>query len=230
MTLIPDFAPLRVLALDLHALLAPPLVDVLAAAQIDLLGISTDSDDAIARCALHPPDALLLLTDWRAAAATFGLITAVHRRAPQTPLVVVATTSRPLYLITCFLAGARGYALCDGLADLAEVLRVARRGGCACCAASRAAVTAASGPLSPRERVIAAHIAAGRTTAEIAALMGVKASTVETHIKRMLQKIGGRTRLEIAMWWMYHVELTGALPGNEGEADGACGAAEPRFT
>lgn len=186
MTLIPGAAPLRVLALDPHALLDPPMVDVLAAAQIDLLGVSTDGDDAIARCALRPPDAVLLLTDWRAAPATFGLIAAMHRRAPQTPLLVVATSSRPLYLITCFLAGARGYALREGLADLPAVLQVARRGGCGCCAASRAAVTAAAGPLSPRERVIAAHIAAGRTTAEIAALMGVKASTVETHIKRML--------------------------------------------
>jgi DNA-binding CsgD family transcriptional regulator len=44
-------------------------------------------------------------------------------------------------------------------------------------------------------------VAAGHTSLEIAALLGIKPTTIETHIEHILRKIGGRSRIDIATWW-----------------------------
>jgi LuxR family quorum sensing-dependent transcriptional regulator len=48
--------------------------------------------------------------------------------------------------------------------------------------------------LSKRERECMRWVAAGRTDQEIAALMGLAASTVRFHIDRARRKLGARTR------------------------------------
>jgi len=84
-------------------------------------------------------------------------------------------------------------------------------GGVACCSSSgnelarRIVQTRA---LSPRERLIAAQVAAGQTNSEIASTLGLKTATIDTHVERILRKIGGRTRVDIATWWLQHVGLS----------------------
>jgi predicted ATPase/DNA-binding SARP family transcriptional activator/DNA-binding CsgD family transcriptional regulator len=53
-------------------------------------------------------------------------------------------------------------------------------------------------PLSPRERQIAALIAAGSTNAQIAAALGVAPRTVDTHVRNILKKLGAASRAEVA--------------------------------
>jgi DNA-binding NarL/FixJ family response regulator len=49
-------------------------------------------------------------------------------------------------------------------------------------------------PLSPRERDVLTEIALGRSNAEIALRLGLKASTVKTHVSNILSKAGARSR------------------------------------
>jgi DNA-binding NarL/FixJ family response regulator len=51
--------------------------------------------------------------------------------------------------------------------------------------------------LAPREREILRHIASGQTTKEIAAALGVGTKTVETHRRRMMEKLNRHSVAEL---------------------------------
>jgi DNA-binding CsgD family transcriptional regulator len=59
---------------------------------------------------------------------------------------------------------------------------------------------AADDPLSPREREVAALIAAGLTSREIATQLVVSERTVDTHADHIRTKLGLRSRADIAAW------------------------------
>ena len=58
----------------------------------------------------------------------------------------------------------------------------------------------AAHPLSPREQEVADLIARGLTSKEIAAQLVVSEKTVDTHADHIRQKLGLRSRAEIAIW------------------------------
>jgi len=53
------------------------------------------------------------------------------------------------------------------------------------------------GALSPRERAVACHVASGRTSKEIAKLMGLSPRTVEGHRLRLMRKLKARNAAEL---------------------------------
>jgi DNA-binding NarL/FixJ family response regulator len=54
--------------------------------------------------------------------------------------------------------------------------------------------------LTPREREVVAGIAAGRTTKEIAADLGISAKTVDTHRQHIMEKLGCHRAIEIVLY------------------------------
>jgi DNA-binding NarL/FixJ family response regulator len=56
------------------------------------------------------------------------------------------------------------------------------------------------GPLTRREREVAAHVAQGLTNKQIAALMHISERTAESHIQHILGKLGLANRTHIATW------------------------------
>jgi DNA-binding NarL/FixJ family response regulator len=59
---------------------------------------------------------------------------------------------------------------------------------------------AAEKSLAPREREILRHIASGQTTKEIAAALGVGTKTVETHRRRMMEKLNRHSVAELTKY------------------------------
>jgi len=57
-------------------------------------------------------------------------------------------------------------------------------------------VTGALSSVTPREREVLLHIAAGLTNAEIASALGVTTGTVKTHVTALLAKLGLRDRVQ----------------------------------
>ena len=58
----------------------------------------------------------------------------------------------------------------------------------------------AAHPLSPREQEVAELIARGLTSREIATQLVLSEKTIDTHADHIRQKLGLRTRAEIATW------------------------------
>ncbi len=57
---------------------------------------------------------------------------------------------------------------------------------------------------TPREREVAALIAAGHTNREIGRALGITEKTAEVHVRNMMGKLGARSRAEIAAWAVSH--------------------------
>ena len=102
------------------------------------------------------------------------------------------------YVVESIRAGVRGYVLKTQVAtDLVEALRQVDRGGVYLSPGiSRAIVQAylsksdfPPDPLTSRERQVLQHIGEGKSTKELAALMGISTKTAESHRARLMQKL-----------------------------------------
>ena len=132
------------------------------------------------------------------------------------PLAVVVITTFDLdeYVHGALKAGARGFLLKDAGPELLTQAIQAAAHGDALIAPSVTArlLTAFSNPrpgapmaqpvepLTSREEEVLLTVARGRTNAEIADELYISLSTVKTHLASLMNKLGARNRVEIAMW------------------------------
>ena len=63
-------------------------------------------------------------------------------------------------------------------------------------------------PLTPRERVVAALLAAGKTCREVAAELGVSVKTVDTHRQHVLHKLHVRNNVELVLLLLREQAIT----------------------
>ena len=134
------------------------------------------------------------------------------------PLAIVVITTFDLdeYVHGALKAGARGFLLKDaGPELLAQAVHSAANGDAliapsvtARLLATFAALGASSAeppgqpldPLTEREEQVLVTVARGRTNAEIADDLSISLSTVKSHLASLMQKLGARNRVELAMW------------------------------
>ncbi|MEV0899098.1 response regulator transcription factor [Actinoplanes sp. NPDC049802] len=132
------------------------------------------------------------------------------------PLAVVVITTFDLdeYVYAALRAGARGFLLKDaGTALLGQAVRAAAAGDALIAPnittrllkafAGTAPATAPRQPVDPlteREEQVLALVARGRTNAEVAAELYITLSTVKTHVTSLMNKLGARNRVEVAIW------------------------------
>ena len=76
-----------------------------------------------------------------------------------------------------------------------------------------------SGPLSRRQREVAALVAAGLTNREIAERLFIAERSAEGHVERIRNKLGVRSRTEVAAWAVEH-GLTSPASSGKGTRDG----------
>ena len=136
----------------------------------------------------------------------------------EDPLAVVVITTFDLdeYVHGALKAGARGFLLKDaGPELLAQAVRSAASGDAliAPSVTARLLSTFADGgassrepaaqpiePLTEREEQVLVTVARGRTNAEIADELSISLRTVKTHLASLMNKLGARNRVELAMW------------------------------
>ncbi len=136
------------------------------------------------------------------------------------PLAVVVITTFDLdeYVHRALKAGARGFLLKDAGPELLVQAIGAAANGDALIAPSVTArllqafaqpappASAGPGPVDPvdpltdREEEVLVTVARGRTNAEIAGDLHISLSTVKSHLASLMDKLGARNRVEIAMW------------------------------
>lgn len=142
------------------------------------------------------------------------------------PLAIVVITTFDLdeYVHGALKAGARGFLLKDAGPDLlAQAVRSAASGDALIAPSVTARLlstfselgASSGGPaaqpmdaLTQREEEVLVTVALGRTNAEIADELSISLSTVKSHLASLMNKLGARNRVELAMW----AYETGRLP------------------
>jgi DNA-binding NarL/FixJ family response regulator len=213
--------PIRVLVCDDDDLLRSALRMMLAADErIVVVAEAATGSDAVARAREHTPDVALMdvrMPGGDGIQATRELLSAV----PGTRVIILTTFEDDRYIFGALKAGASGFllkraspeqlvaaihAVADGdsLLSPSVTRRVLER------MATHPMVDAADhdglNELTAREREVLALIATGLSNREIAAELTVEESTVKTHVRRILMKLGLRDRVH-AVVYAYEIGL-----------------------
>lgn len=126
----------------------------------------------------------------------------IRELSPETRVIVLSNYSDATYVREMLMAGAVGYIVKSGAAqDLIQAVRKGTRGHVYLSAAVSAFASGAGAPngdgdinegtrrLSPREREVLQLIAEGRTSKEVAVLLGISATTVKSHRNHIMEKL-----------------------------------------
>jgi DNA-binding NarL/FixJ family response regulator len=211
--------PVRVLVVDDQALVREGLMTLLAVAPgIEPVAAAADGEQAVALCARHRPDVVLM--DLRMPKLDGVEATRRIRAAqPDTEVVVLTTHADEESILDALNAGARGYLTKDaGITEISRAVHAAAdhqalldplvqsRLIAAAGARPRPAPAPTSLPddLTPREAEVLKLIAAGLSNGEIASTLVVSDATVKTHINHVFSKIGARDRAQAVHYAYTH--------------------------
>ncbi len=189
--------PIQVLLADDHVIVRQGVRGLLEREGFKICGEAADGRDAIRLAeACHPDVAILDL----AMPGLNGVDAAreIMRLQPQTKAIVLTMHKDEAYILQALSAGVSGYILkTQAAADLVQAIREVVRGSVylspgvsrAVVDAYRAKSSVPPDPLSPREREILQLVAEGRTTKQIAAILGVSVKTADSHRSRLMAKL-----------------------------------------
>lgn len=139
------------------------------------------------------------------------VISECQKLSPGTEIMVITMFGDEANMMRAFEAGARGYLLKDGTEDdLAEHVLSLNAGGSPMTPIiarqllarlsppppARQSTSSAVDALTARERDILAKLARGYTYAETADILGVAASTVQSHVKNIYSKLAVHSKTE----------------------------------
>jgi two-component system response regulator NreC len=204
---------LRILLADDHTVVRQGLRKVLEERpEWQVVAEAGDGRDAVRLAEQHRPDvavvdvAMPLLNGIEATRQ-------ITKRAPQTKVLVLSMYSDEAYVTQMLKAGATGYLLKDSAdVDLLEAVQAVSQGKSFFSPAVARLMSDDYArqrgdnavdryeSLSEREREIFQLVAEGKTNKEIAALLFISPSTVETHRARIMEKLDLHSAAEIVLY------------------------------
>ena len=220
---------IRVLLVDDDDLMRAGLQAVLSSdEEIEVVGEVTGGRGAVSAVRERRPQVVLMdirMPDLDGIAATREVLSAL----PDAKVVMLTTFEDDDYIFGALAAGASGFLLKRTRPeDLIEAIHTVASGDALLSpsitrkvidrATSSPQVDAANESalerLTPREREVLDLIARGMSNAEIAEALVVEETTVKTHVKRVLQKLGLRDRVQAVI---FAYESGVATPGGTSE-------------
>jgi len=186
----------RVAVVDDHPVVREGTARLLATQPgLEIVGTAGSLSEAAALVASVAVDVLLL--DIRlgtdSGLSLFGALPADARPA----IVVVTAYDYPQYAEAALRLGASGFVLKTApVAELVDAIKRAAAGGLAF--AVRPGRGAAIARLSERELDVVRLVVDGRSNDEIAARLGIGAKTVESHLRRLFERLDIASRTELA--------------------------------
>ena len=208
---------IRVLVADDQEIIRTGLRMILdAQPDIEVVGEASDGREAVALARELRPDVCLFdvrMPELDGIEAT-RLLAGSDVDDPMA-IVIITTFDLDEYVHGALKAGARGFLLKDaGPELLAQAIRSAANGDALIAPNVTARLLEAfsgsladappaqpSEPLTAREEEVLARVATGRTNAEIADELFISLSTTKTHLASLMNKLGARNRVEVAMWF-----------------------------
>ncbi|MFI7702004.1 response regulator [Nonomuraea sp. NPDC049480] len=204
---------IRVLVADDHAAVRAGIVLILdGVADMEVVGEAGDGEQAVAMARELRPDVVLM--DVRM--PRLDGISATRELAGVSDVLILTTFDVDEYVFGALRAGAVGFLLKNTDADsLVEAVRLVARGdGLISPGVTRKLIAAfaeqapsrrepAAGPegLTPREREVLACIGRGLSNAEIARELDMAEATTKTHVSRVLNKLGLKSRVQAAIYY-----------------------------
>lgn len=189
-----------VLLIDDHKLVRAglrALVDDLPGYRV--VGEGDDGDQVEGLIAQRRPDVVIMDISM-ARLSGIQALTALRKRHPDLPVVMLSMHAGPEMVLAAMRAGATAYVVKEGAEqELAAALDAALAGerylspslSNTVLASLREPETATQ-TLSPRQREVLRQLALGRSTKEIAFELDLSAKTVETHRAQVMQRLGIR--------------------------------------
>lgn len=189
---------MRILLADDHPMFSQGLKALLEREGFEVVGQAEDGHNAVRMARKLDPDVAVLdlgmpLLNGVDAARE------MHRRAPRTHTILLTMYEEDAYVLEALQAGIRGYVLkAQASSDLVGAIRQVMRGTIYLSPGISETVVNAyihksevsPDPLTQRERQVLQLVAEGKTTKEIAGILGVSVKTAESHRTRTMQKLG----------------------------------------
>ena len=187
----------RVLLADDHPIFLQGMKVLLEREKFEVIGQASDGRQAVKMAEKLKPDVVILdlampLMNGLDAAREIG------KASPGIKKILLTNYTDEQYILDALRAGVNGYLVkTKAAADLIQAIHEVSRGALYLSSGvSRELLQAylenEAGrvkPLSGREREVLQLIAEGKTTKEIAAILGVSPKTVETHRMRLMDKL-----------------------------------------
>jgi DNA-binding NarL/FixJ family response regulator len=211
----------RVLIVDDDDLMRAGLKSVLASDEsVEVVGEAGDGREAVSSTRSSRPDVVLMdvrMPDLDGIAATRDVLAA----SPDVKVVILTTFEEDDYIFGALNAGASGFLLKRTRPEelIAAIRTIAAGDSLLSPSVTRRVIdrmarqpapdtsSARLGELTPREREVLELVARGLSNGEIATAFVIEESTVKTHVKRILAKLGLRDRVQ-AVIFAYESGLT----------------------
>lgn len=198
---------IRVLIADDHAVVRKGLRSFLELdSDLKIIGEAADGAAAVRMAQEHKPDVVLmdlLMPVMDGVAAT----TAIRRELPDTEVLALTSVLEESLVVQAIQAGAIGYLLKDTDAPkLRLAIKAAAAGEVQLSPAAAAMlmhkVKAPRSPetLTERETEVLRQLARGKSNKEIANGLFISETTVKTHVKNIMQKLGVPSRTQAALY------------------------------
>lgn len=202
---------IRVLVADDHAAVRAGIVLILeGASDMEVVAEAADGEEAVALARELRPDVVLM--DVRM--PRLDGLSATRELAGEADVLILTTFDVDEYVFGALRAGAAGFLLKNTDADaLVEAVRLVARGdGLISPSVTRRLIAAfAEQPvrrepdelegLTPREREVLACVGRGLSNAEIAKELDMAEATTKTHVSRVLNKLGLKSRVQAAIYY-----------------------------
>lgn len=187
----------RVLLADDHALVRQGLRALLEREGLEVVGEAAHGRDAIRLASSLEPDVAVMdvsMPMMNGLDATQEL----RQASPRTKTILLTRHDEDQYVTAALRAGVRGYVLkTQAATDLIRAIQQVQQGQIYLSpGVSRAVVDGylnktgvSTEQLSPRERQVLQLIGEGKSTKEVAQILGISVKTAESHRTRLMQKL-----------------------------------------
>jgi DNA-binding NarL/FixJ family response regulator len=190
--------PLRLLLADDHDVVREGFRAVLQREGFQIAAEATNGRDAVRLASIHHPDLAVLDLSMPELNGLDAGRQIIEKGEGRTLVVLLTMHTEEHHIVHALRAGIRGYIIkSEGTTELVRALREVAAGGmylsprvCGIVVdAFLSGKEVTSDPLSTREREVLQLVAEGRTTKEIATLLGVTVKSAESYRTRLMDRL-----------------------------------------